>query len=127
MAHRADGYLQISMGNHKVAMLPHRPRPCGIVIYHYSLRGKTHFMNKMVTGGRELLAHGSRHGGAHWRYFYALHQQGRLAEAYDREVMGAHCTAELRQAGYLVDDNPLPAWFATHPLPPLPALQPLSL
>lgn len=126
VAHRADGYLQISMGNHKVAMLPHRARPCSIVIYHYSLRGKTHFLNKMVTGGRELLAHGSRHGGAHWRYFYALHQEGRLAEAYDQQVMATSHTDALRQAHYLVDDNPLPAWFAAHPLPPLPAIQPLT-
>lgn len=35
VAHRADGYLQISMGNHKVKMLPQRERRSNIVVYHY--------------------------------------------------------------------------------------------
>lgn len=112
--HRTDGYLQIAQGNHKVLMLPRVKRESDIIIYHYSLRGKAHFISKMVTGGKAYEANPSKHGGRHWRYFYALHKQGRLEQAYEESVMGCAHMAELRRDGYIVHDNPLPQWFASH-------------
>ncbi len=109
--HRTDGYLQISMGNHKVTMLPHRERRSGIVVYHYPMRGREHFMHKMINGGKQLETHRGKHGGRHWRYFYALYQEGRLSEEYDR-VVGLNCRQRLLRDGYIVRDNRLGRLFA---------------
>ena len=48
--HRSAGYLQISMGNHKVTMLPQLSTDSGIRIYHYNIRGKQQFLEKMEAG-----------------------------------------------------------------------------
>lgn len=113
--HRAAGYLQISMGNHKVKMLPYRQADAGIIVYHYNLRSREQFMQKMINGGQQLEQHKSKHGGRHWRYFYALYKEGetRLSAEYDR-VVGTHALAQLAQGGYIVNDCPLPQWFARH-------------
>lgn len=55
--HRSAGYLQISMGNHKVTMLPQLSTDSGIRIYHYNIRGKQQFLEKMINGGRQLEQH----------------------------------------------------------------------
>mgnify|MGYP002971383646 CR=1 FL=1 len=49
--HRSAGYTQISMGNHKVTMLPQLSTDSGIRIYHYNIRGKQQFLEKMINGG----------------------------------------------------------------------------
>lgn len=67
--HRAAGYVQISMGNHKVTMLPRCSEEADICVYHYNIRGKQQFMEKMINGGKQLEQHKGRHGGRHWRYF----------------------------------------------------------
>ena len=55
--HRSAGYLQISMGNHKVAMLPQLSTDSSIRIYHYNIRGKQQFLEKMINGGKQLEQH----------------------------------------------------------------------
>ena len=52
--HRSRGYLQISMGNHKVSMLPHIERRADITIFHFNVRGREQFMQKMINGGKQL-------------------------------------------------------------------------
>lgn len=108
--HRAAGYLQISMGNHKVKMLPKRTRSCDVVVYHYNVRSREAFVAKMVNGGQQLEQRKSRHGGRHWRYFYALYKEGRLEAEYDR-VVGTQQLPRLIADGFIKDDNPLPAVF----------------
>lgn len=44
--HRTRGYIQISMGNHKVAMFPKRSGKSDIRIYHYNIRGRQQFLEK---------------------------------------------------------------------------------
>ena len=112
--HRACGYLQISMGNHKVSMLPHREQRGSLIIYHYPMRGRKHFMDKMINGGKQLETHHGKHGGRHWRYFYELYKDGRLSEEYDR-VVGLNCRQQLMQDGYIVRDGRLRRLFATRP------------
>jgi hypothetical protein len=103
VAHRTDGYIQISMGNHKVAMLPrHTIWSKDIVIYHFTIRGRQQFIDKMVQGGRELEKHEGKHGGRHWRYFYELYKQGKLEQEYER-VVGLNSYDRLRQDGYIKD------------------------
>lgn len=105
--HRTAGYLQISMGNHKVAMLPRRSAPADVVVYHYNIRGRRQFMEKMINGGRQLEQRRKQHGGRHWRYFYALWKEGRLEAEYDR-VTGVRCRDRLLREGYVRQDCPLP-------------------
>lgn len=69
---RSTGYIQISMGNHKVAMLPKRKAASSIRIYHYNIRGRQPFLNKMINGGKQLEQNPRKHGGRHWRYFYPV-------------------------------------------------------
>ncbi len=105
--HRAYGYLQISMGNHKVKMLPMLKKTCPLVIMHYNVRNKKHFMEKMINGGRQLEQRKSKHGGRHWRYFYALYKEGKLEEEYKR-VIGEELFQELAESGHICNDNPIP-------------------
>lgn len=107
VAHRTDGYIQISMGNHKVAMFPHKVEWSeDIVIYHFTIRGRKQFINKMVQGGRELENNPSKHGGRHWRYYYQLYKENRLDEEYDR-VVGLNSYNRLKADGYIKQCTPI--------------------
>ena len=108
--HRTAGYLQISMGNHKVRMFPERSRRSDITVYHYNIRGRKQFLEKMVNGGRQLEQHKGRHGGRHWRYFYTLYKQGQLDAEYDR-VIGTSAYGRLLMEGYIRPDRTLPDFF----------------
>lgn len=110
VAHRADGYLQISMGNHKVKMLPSRTEDGDITVYHFNIRGRRQFIEKMVNGGRQYENHKSKHGGRHWRYFYALYKEGRLEAEYDR-VVGLDMQDTLEREGYIRHDDRLSKKF----------------
>lgn len=110
VAHRADGYVQISMGNHKVKMFPQHYVLSDITVYHYNIRGRAQFLAKMINGGQQLLQHRGRHGGRHWRYFYALHQQGKLEAEYDK-VIGVAARDRLVRDGYIVTDETVPQMF----------------
>lgn len=102
--HRADGYLQISMGNHKVKMFPQRSKTSDILVYHYNIRGRKQFIEKMVNGGKQLEQHKGKHGGRHWRYFYRLYKEGKLNEEYDR-VIGSSAVEELKEQGFIYEDS----------------------
>lgn len=108
--HRTDGYLQISMGNHKVMMFPKISCDSDIRIYHYQIRGFNHFMRKMINGGKTLEQHSGRHGGRHWRYFYQLYKEGCLNEEYER-VIGRNRFDDLVRDGYIFEDNTLYNYF----------------
>ena len=108
--HRATCYLQISMGNHKVTMFPKRSEFGKIRVYHYNIRGKQHFMEKMINGGKQLEQHSSKHGGRHWRYFYQLHKEGKLEAEYDR-VIGKPAFEQLCKDGFIYVDTTIPEFF----------------
>ena len=108
--HRTSGYLQISMGNHKVKMFPQWTADSNIFVYHYNIREKAHFLQKMINGGRQLEQHKGKHGGRHWRYFYKLYKEGRLDVEYDR-VIGTHCFEQLKSKGYIKTDRTITDFF----------------
>lgn len=108
--HRATSYLQISMGNHKVAMFPKRTVDSCICVYHYNVRSKEYFMEKMINGGKQLEQHRGKHGGRHWRYFYQLHKEGKLEAEYDR-VIGKTAYDELCKDGFINLDTAIPDAF----------------
>lgn len=104
VAHRVCGYIQISMGNHKVLMLPPLFAKTDIRIYHYPMRSREQFMCKMVNGGKQFEASQTTHGGRHWRYFYKLYKQGLLSQEYDR-VVGTKQITALKQSYIVTDDT----------------------
>ncbi len=108
--HRTAGYLQISMGNHKVKMLPQLAKESEVRVYHYNVRNKEQFLQKMINGGKQLEQHKGRHGGRHWRYFYKLYKEGKLEAEYDR-VMGTHVFDQLKKDGYIVEDFTIVNFF----------------
>ncbi|MDO4163122.1 MAG: glycosyltransferase family 2 protein [Bacteroides sp.] len=108
--HRATCYLQISMGNHKVTMFPRKSEPARVRVYHYNIRGKRHFMEKMINGGKQLEQHSSKRGGRHWRYFYQMYKEGKLEAEYDR-VIGKPVFDELCKDGYIYTDTTIPTFF----------------
>ena len=108
--HRSAGYLQISMGNHKVAMLPQLSTDSSIRIYHYNIRGKQQFLEKMINGGKQLEQHKGRHGGRHWRYFYRLYKEGKLESEYDR-VIGTSFYKTLCEDRFIIPDSTIPNAF----------------
>lgn len=115
VAHRTSCYLQISMGNHKVTMFPKKSVNSNIIVYHYNIRGKQHFMEKMINGGKQLEQHRSKHGGRHWRYFYQLHKEGKLEAEYER-VIGRNAYDRLLKEGYIYTDDTIAKFFATNQL-----------
>lgn len=115
--HRAAGYLQISMGNHKVTMFPQKTADSDIRIYHYSIRGRRHFMQKMINGGKQLEQHKGRHGGRHWRYFYRLYKEGKLEQEYKR-VIGSEYYDTFCQDGIIRTDTTIPDFFRQNDLIP---------
>ena len=106
MMHRTRGYLQISMGNHRVKMFPYLCQQNEITIFHFNHRSRQQFIDKMVNGGKELEAHKGRHGGRHWRYYYRIYKEGRLSEEYDR-VVGTTVFEQFKAANYIFEDNRL--------------------
>ncbi|MCR8883418.1 glycosyltransferase family 2 protein [Phocaeicola plebeius] len=108
--HRTRGYIQISMGNHKVTMFPKRSGKSDIRIYHYNIRGRRQFLEKMINGGKQLEQNPSKHGGRHWRYFYGLYKEGKLNEEYGR-VIGSHAFDRLQSDGYIHEDHTMADFF----------------
>ena len=108
--HRTAGYLQISMGNHKVTMFPKHSKESTVRVYHYNIRGKQQFLEKMINGGKQLEQHKGKHGGRHWRYFYRLYKEGKLEEEYER-VIGSRVFDQLRADGYVYEDDTICKFF----------------
>lgn len=108
--HRTAGYIQISMGNHKVTMFPKKVEKSNIHIYHYNIRGKKPFLEKMINGGKQLEQNPKKHGGRHWRYFYQLYKEGLLEAEYDK-VIGTASFDQLKQDGFIRTDTTIPEWF----------------
>lgn len=105
--HRAKDYVLISEGNHNVEMKNKSYQEnVGIKIFHYNIRKKEQFINKMVGGGREI-AKGSIHkGGNHWRYFYELScQPGFNEEMVYNKAIGYDYKEKFVEKGILVEDS----------------------
>ena len=110
--HRTAGYIQISMGNHKVIMNPKNEVKSSIIVYHYNVKLYDQFVKKMVNGGKQLEKHKSKHGGRHWRYFNAMYKENpKLLESEYQRVIGSSSFDKLKEDGYIFDDNPIPNYI----------------
>lgn len=111
--HRTTSYIQISTGNHKVLMLPQNEKKSNICIYHYSVRDKKRFLEKMINGGKQLEQNPHKHIGMHWRHFYELYKKGELEMEYDR-IIGANSYEQLKRDGLIQTDNTISDFFKLH-------------
>ncbi len=100
VAHSAIGYIRISMGNHKVTMLPSRKQKSEITVFHYNIRSKAQFLEKMINGGQQFVNNKKKRVARHWRYYYELHKAGKLEREYDR-VIGKDHFEEFRKCGVI--------------------------
>ncbi len=104
VAHTTKGYIRISMGNHKVTMLPKHQKNSEITIYHYNILGIEPFTRKMVNGGKQVENNPKKSESRHWRYFYGLYKSGELAREYYR-VIGGDYYDEFLTKGYIYQDE----------------------
>ncbi len=108
--HRAGPDVEVSMGNHRVRgtglELLRAWQP--IVGLHFPLRGYAQFERRATRDIR-----GYRHLGTATRFGprAELHREGRLREAYEREVPGEREVQEGIQEGRLVGDQRLKRFF----------------
>jgi hypothetical protein len=108
--HRAAPGVEVSMGNHRVSgtglevLRAWQP----IVGLHFPLRGYAQFERRATRDIR-----GYRHLGTATRFGprAELHREGRLREAYEREVPGEREVQEGIQEGRLVGDQRLKRFF----------------
>ncbi len=111
VAHSVRGYLKISMGNHKVMMLPKRQIDSSITVFHYNILSREQFIAKMKNGGKQMEQNPKKSVARHWRYFYELYKEGRIEAEYDR-VVGTPWQAEFIERGYIYQDSCVAEVFA---------------
>lgn len=111
VAHRALTDVVVEQGNHRVyvrgQLAPSVPAP--ITILHFPVRSRAQFWNKIAKGGAAYARNTELDHtiGATWRYLYRLYLDGRLAEAYDKELFTDDEIAEGVATGTLVRDDRL--------------------
>lgn len=109
VAHRVKGYKMISMGNHNADMTKKSEKISkDILIYHYSVRGKEHFKNKMVNGAIAAykVKGDNPNISTHWKYFYErLVVEGADVETEYNRYIGKEYFNELVARGILKYDN----------------------
>lgn len=105
VVHRTQGYKRIYPGNHWVDMeIEKVTKKSNIVIYHYTIRGYQHYLNKIINGGKALENNPDQNIGQHWRYLYRLYLDGKLSEEYER-IIGANCFERLLKEGIVEQDR----------------------
>jgi hypothetical protein len=123
VCHRGCADAVVQQGNHGLkaaemsTRLPvydaHQP----IEILHYQLRGWEHFRNKIVLGGAAYARNTElpENVGRGWRLLYDLHQQGKLREYYDQQLVSEEDRREGLLDGRYVTDRRLAHWLALLP------------
>lgn len=107
--HRTKGYIRIGGGNHHVEMFPEkRTHSSGIVIYHYPVRGYSHFERKVVQGGEAINNNPNKNAGTHWRALYDIYLQGNLLEEYKKVVGDEDVVRQLIDEGSVKIDETIP-------------------
>lgn len=111
--HRTSGYKLISMGNHNVKM---RFKSIGytknIVIYHYNIRSKDHFFDKMIGGGKEISKISNNNVGEHWKYFFEMSKKNDfdLEEMFNKFV-GSEYLSLFKKKNIIIKDKTILNFF----------------
>ena len=107
--HRTKGYIRISDGNHFVEMFPEkRSYNSTIVIYHYPVRGYSHFQKKVVQGGEAINNNPAKNIGTHWKALYDIYLQGKLFEEYKKVVGDKNVVGQMLDEGSVKIDETVP-------------------
>lgn len=114
--HRTAEYSFISMGNHDVE-IGHRAviRSKDITIYHYCIRSKEHFKEKMVNGAIAAMkaVEDSEKVAVHWKYFYdLLVVKGENAEEEYKKYIGQEYFSNFLKKGVLVKIEDVPVFIS---------------
>jgi hypothetical protein len=104
---RLDGLRGVRYGNHDAVHDGAAAQSSGIHIYHYPVRSYDEFLRKVVNHGTSLRNNPAipPHIGWHVRRWFALYEQGLLAEEYRRLVPGDEEVEAYLRAGVLQVDE----------------------
>jgi len=95
------GYYDVFQGNHNVVNCPEKRKKLSkdIIIYHYPLRSKEHFFQKVINGGKSYEKNEKLNNkvGWHWRRWYDSYKKGSLEEDYKKLLLNEHIKKELLQ------------------------------
>lgn len=75
-----------------------------ILIYHYPLRGRTHFYRKILNGCK-VVENKGKNISAYWRRWYRAYQDGRLEGEYRNLVLDKTEADELIKRGVVAEEN----------------------
>lgn len=108
VAHRAHPKVEVAQGNHRVQA----PELGTVVddgrleILHFPLRTFGQFERKIVQGGNAYTRNPNTRAGTTWRMLYDRHQQGRLHEYWDSQLLDVPPDQAVA-AGVVVPDHRL--------------------
>ena len=106
---RAADLIGLTQGCHNAEMRAARPAPAPareILIRHFAVRGRDHFIRKATTGGGAYARNPKLDPrlGAHWRRWHQAIQACRLDEEYARVVPSAADIAQASAVGTVIED-----------------------
>jgi len=105
---RASDLIALTQGCHNAEMRDARPAPArDILIRHFPVRGRDHFMRKATTGGAAYARNRKLDPklGAHWRRWHAEIEAGRLDSLYAEVVPSRGQVAAALADGTLIEDS----------------------
>lgn len=108
VAHRAHPQVEVAQGNHRVQApgLGAVADDGRLEILHFPLRTYDQFERKIVQGGNAYTRNPNLRAGTTWRMLYERHQQGRLPEYWDTQLLDVP-PDEAVDAGVVVPDHRL--------------------
>jgi hypothetical protein len=111
VAHRALADVVVDQGNHRVYVDGQVALgvPAPMTILHFPIRSRAQLFNKVVKGGAAYARNTEldRDVGKTWRHLYGMYLDGKLDQAYARELQTDEQIAEGLATGALVRDHRL--------------------
>ena len=99
-------YIDVKAGNHAVKNSKAYVTcdSSDICVYHFPVRSKKQFFNKVVQGGKALERNTELHKtvGWHWRYWYELYKNDQLEKEYLKFVLTSEVFESWKNKGVIV-------------------------
>jgi glycosyltransferase involved in cell wall biosynthesis len=105
-----DNSIEVSQGNHSVVgnnkALQSKISE-DIKIYHFPVRGRRHFFQKVINGGKAYSENKklSKSAGWHWRRWFEAYKSGTLFDEYKKLAITKERAKEMKKAGMIEDFN----------------------
>jgi len=104
-------YLDVGPGNHRVVDRKQYVSKASenIIIYHFPVRGRKCFFDKVIQGGAALEKNTTfdENAGWHWRRWYALYKEGCLDAEYKKLNLSGDSVKEWIHKGVVVEQPAL--------------------